>query len=306
MTQEQKQEIVNALKARLEETKLSANKAATIIGISPALLSQMNNGNWDNISDDKWRLAAKWAGLTNRWRMRETQNLTAITELCTDAKQNSRFAAIVGYTGAGKTTALEWFASKNANTYYLLCKVTMGRKEFLNGILRSMGLQVEGSIHQRVEAIVNYLKSALSPLLILDDAGKLPDPCLRLLQVIYDETKDVTGIIVAGVEHMKNYIFKMAAKDKLGFRELKSRVEYWLVLKGKVTRTFVIAAAAEFGINDTPAIEYIMSNADNYRDCSNILKNYGRFMEEKGEQAIGKTQREILAGIHFGTKDMEG
>ena len=88
--------------------------------------------------------------IKKEWKLKVTPNVNAINDLCNDAQENSRYMAAIGKTGLGKTEALKQYAKKNANTYYMLCTITMGRKDFLSSLAEAIGLQVEGSIHHRV------------------------------------------------------------------------------------------------------------------------------------------------------------
>jgi len=305
MTQDQKKQIKSILTERIEDKNLSANQAAKQIGISAALLSNLLNDKWDQISDQKWMMVAAWVGYeTTRWEMFTTKNTAAILELCEDAKINARFLAVAGDTGLGKTTALRHFCQKNQNAYYVLCSVTMSRKDFLSAILRSIGHDVEGSLHNRTRSIITKLGEMEQPVLILDDFGKLSDSCIRMIQLIYDGLEGRCGIVIAGLAYMKNMIFKMAAKDKPGFRELKRRIGYWQPLYG-LTPGFVNMICQKFGIVEIPAIQFVSQACQDYGSLKELVINYRRLVERRPELLTEKSQREIIATLHVGSKEWE-
>ena len=99
---EQKQQIKNALVAYIEQ-KGSQNKASKTIGVSGATLSQIVNGNWENIADEMWRkVSAQIGNKDNEWVIVRTRDFQLIENLLTDAKEHSNVYGIVGEAGSGK------------------------------------------------------------------------------------------------------------------------------------------------------------------------------------------------------------
>lgn len=287
--------IVTALRDKLERTNTSANNAATQMGVSGALLSNMLNGKHDKISDRMWRTIGAWAGVeTTQWHIRETANLTSICAMCQDAKDNNRLLAVSDRTGLGKTTALEYYAGQHANTWYVLCTVTMTRKDFLAAIMQAMGIMGDGSIHQRTTAIIHRLMETESPLLILDDAVKLSDPCIRLIQVIRDGSKNRAGIVIAGPENLYTRIHTGAQRDRYGYRELRRRIGYWHKLQ-PIGRQWLKAVCADYGITDQRATTLVGRMADDYGTLRELLTNWERADRE------GRDPVEVLSELHVGT-----
>lgn len=305
MTQDQKKQIKSILNERIEDKNLSANQASKQIGISAALLSNLLNDKWDQISDQKWMMVAAWVGFqSTNWVIRETRNTKAILNLCQDARNYGRFMSIAGDTGLGKTTALRFYTGDTPNAFYVLCTAMMSRKDFLSAILRSMGLEVEGQLYNRTFHVVSKLRQLEHPILILDDFGKLSDHAMTTLQVIYDELEGRCGFVIAGLNNMKSRIYKMAAKDKPGFRELKRRIGYWQPLYG-VTDSFVKAVCADYGITDPAAISYITRNCTDYGSLRELITNYARFVENNPQMLEGKSQKEVISGIKYGANEWE-
>ncbi len=267
-----KEKVLEAIKGKLD-TGISSNQLATQIGINPATLHNIKNNRDELISDSMWNKLATFFGITkNDWKTIFTTNAKTINALCADTQINSRFIAIAGYTGAGKTTALKYYADKNAsNTFYVLCNVLMGRKEFLKAIQKSIGISIEGSLIYQMQGIIDRLSGMDVPLLILDDAGKLNDGNMKLIQLIYDELQGQCGLIMAGTDDMKRYIDKMAAKGKMGFPELKSRIAYWQRMYSTKPQEVAEISKAN-GITDEEAIKYLTrQKSANYRDLRNAI-----------------------------------
>jgi DNA transposition AAA+ family ATPase len=162
----------------------------------------------------------------NDWRIYETANMKSIIEMCDDAATQKKFVAMAGYTGAGKTTALRSRAKKHASSWYVLGTTIATQRTFLTAILRAMGISEGNTVQDKMSLIVREMNSRPDALLIIDDAGKLTDNILRLIQSIYDETEHNAGIVIAGTQYLKTYITRGAAMDKRGFRELARRISY--------------------------------------------------------------------------------
>lgn len=246
-----KEQLQEALKSALE-SGVSQNKLADQIGVSAATLINVKKGEWDNISD---AMVMKLRGYfrINDWKVYETTNMKAITDLCNDAANNKKFMAVAGYTGAGKTTALRRYAAKNADAWYVLGTTIMTQKTFLTAILRSMGISEGQTVADKMGIIIKEMNSGTKSLLIIDDAGKLSDNIMRLIQIIYDETEDNAGIILAGTDYLESYINKGAILDRRGFKELQRRISFWQPCF-KPTKSEISFFCSEYGISDNKAI----------------------------------------------------
>lgn len=317
LTTEQKKQIITDAETVRAAKKLSCNAASALIQISNATYSNMlngatqpNNKKWASIKDELWLKVQKWANPQAstttinadgfKWPLMETKSLLTVLSLCKDAQDNSRMLSICADTGLGKTTGLKKYCSDTPAAYYVLCTVTMGRKDFVNAIARAIGLEAEGSIHARITAIINKLGGMKNPLLALDDVGKLNEACLRLVQIIYDELEGRCGIVLAGLHYFQKFIFKNAVRDKQGFPELRRRIEYWQPLP-RPSHGFIKSVCTKFGIVEEKAISYLCNTVDNIGALEAVIKNYYR-----APQSEGVSQLEVITSLHIGANNMEG
>jgi DNA transposition AAA+ family ATPase len=292
-----KEQIQQAIEQTLSHT--SQAQLARQLGVSDATVINIKRGNWEAISDAMLQKIRAYFRLDG-WQVRNTHNYSAITKLCEDAKTNKRMLAVAGYTGAGKTTALRLYAQQNPETYYMLATVMHTRKTFLESICRAMGITVPFRMQDILTAIIEKIHSAQAPLLIIDDAGKLSHTCLRLIQVIYDETEHSAGIVLAGTEFLKEEIERASRRNANGFRELKRRIAYWQPLR-RPTVQIIATIAKDFGIDDQSAIEYIYRNAKDYGTIRNMILNADLIRTRNGIDIT----REVLAGLHVGDMQYE-
>lgn len=206
-----------------------------------------------------------------------------------------RCLAIVGGTGQGKTTSLEFYKSKNeTNCFYVHCNVLMNKNDFLTEILLAMGEETSGKVIEKLKRICKVLVRTENAILILDDFGKVKDSIFQMLQLIYDETKDRAGIVIAGTEYLKKYVEKMCSKDKLGFREMNRRIGLWKELNN-LSQKEAKSIAKNRGISDLNGLNYIARICTNLGTLKELLTNAERLAN--GNEITFDTLRLVNEGV---------
>lgn len=267
---------------------ISQNKLATMMGVSATVISfAVNKKKFSErrlISNDMWRKIESYfdAPTTDHWDLFKTTNYIEIFKLCKDAQEHSRFLACIGDTGLGKTATLKAYQRETPNSFYVLCESVMTQKEFLWEITKAVGINVSGSCSTIINAITAKLIATHNPLLILDDAGKLSDSNLSMIQLLYDKTDGHTrraGLLIAGMPHLKMHIEKGIQLGKRGFSELHRRVGYWLplIIPSKV---IIAQLCKHHGIEDKEVITYVYNSAKNYGTLKELVTNLKRISEE--------------------------
>jgi DNA transposition AAA+ family ATPase len=277
----------------------SQNKLAVDIGVNAATLTNVKQGNWTQLSNEMIATLRAYFKLDD-WKLRNTDNYIRTTKLMMDARNNRRMMALAGYTGGGKTVAGTRFCM-NEGGHYVLATSVMTQRGFATAILRSMGLEDEGNLEEKISKIANALKRSETPLLVIDDCGKLKDACLQLIQIIYDLTEHSAGIVLLGTEFLKKTIDKKAAKDVLGFRELKRRISYWMSLS-RPSAGIIKEICLDYGINNTHAIKFIETNANDFGTLRNLIVNAKIASEQQGAAIT----RDFLVTLDVGSLKYEG
>lgn len=276
MTETTKDSILAQIEQQMADTGLSQRKLAKQLSISEAQLSNIRNRQWGKVSDSMWNKLRAALGMGGaEWKLIQTNNFALIHEVCSEAQSNNQMVGIVGAPGFGKTKALQAYARQNSNVGYVLCDFLMTQKVFLEAVANSFGIDTGGTRIEIMERICSRMNEAGNALLILDDLGKVNDRIYKIIQLFFDRTEGNAGIVVAGVHSLRNYLEKCAHRDKVGFRELLSRIEYWQELGGP-QRSEVKGLCDMYGIQDKDAVRYITRVSGNFRILRSLITNARR------------------------------
>lgn len=273
-TNEEKRAIANNLLSHMKSTGLSAAKIAVQLNISPALMSNMLNEKWDQISAEKWAAVQALVTPQAGWTLVETANFATIRELASHCAANALMRCTIGYSGAGKTTALTHIARKTPNAFYVLAQESMTRKEFVEAILESLGVEYTATINKMIKKAASELMKRPNALLMIDDAGKLSGSKLHVIQQLYDLTENRAGILISAVDYFYDNLQKGSVSGKMGYPELQTRIGYKqpLHIPTKAEKAAIIAANCPNGAPNEDDIKPIKD----YRTLYNTIQSHNK------------------------------
>lgn len=265
MTNEQKQQIADQLRAYCEQ-KGSQNKAANSLnGVSSATVSKVLSGNWDTIADEMWRSIAGQIGSNKSegWQLVETRAYKAMTFTLENAQRDSLVMAVIGEAGSGKTEAIKTYAAGGRNVYHLVCSEYWNRRTFMAKVLQSMGEIYSGTtVADMMDAIVDTLKRKEAPLIVLDEADKLSDQVLYFFISLYNQLEGRCGIIMTATRYLRARIEKGLRLNRKGYAEIYSRIGRKFVELPLPNSEDVAAVCVANGVNDTKAVNKIVDECD--------------------------------------------
>ena len=268
---ELQEEVRELVITHLEQKKISQNKLAEMIGVSNGTISNIVNEAWERLNESMLLKIRSFFN-TKDWTIIETHNFLTVKNACNEAREFKKMISVIGYSGAGKTTALQHYYQKNANTYLVTCGRAMRTKQLLSEILKSLGVNYLASDYEMVRMIIDELNKKESPLLIIDEASKLSANALMYLQDIWDGIEDNGGIVIAGVEYLINNIKKGAEKNKMGMPEFYGRVSKWIYLQLPEKKE-VEAICINNGLIDKDLIKS-MHRIGSFRLIRNVINNH--------------------------------
>jgi AAA domain len=166
------------------------------------------------------------------WNYVETANSKTIGGAIQAGKNMGIMFALTGDTGTGKTFAAKHRVSRIENAYYVLGDVLMTKAAFLDAILEAMNIESpKQTASAKIHAIVSHVQTERLPVLVIDDAGKLKNAIIQLIQVIYDRTVSQLGIVLLGTPAFRVKIRKDAAAGRAFIPEFSGRIAHWQAIK---------------------------------------------------------------------------
>lgn len=256
--------IVEALRAYMEQ-KGGQNKAANSIkGVSSATLSQMAAGNWEHISDEMWRKVAKAIGYGAKvWNTAETATYQQVHALLQAAQEEARVMSLTAPAGSGKTYAAKEYEASHRNVYRLMCDEFWSKNDFVEELLRVMGEKADGlTKRERLRLACDVLSKKEQPLLIFDEFDKLGDNVWGFFITLYNRLEDQCGIVLLSTDYIEKRMRMGLKYQRKGYPEIFSRLGSRFVGLDRAEYEDVKAVCEANGLTDEAVIEDIARSAE--------------------------------------------
>lgn len=255
------------------EMKGSQKRAATsLVGVSPATVTQIVTGKWELINEKMWRSVAAQIGVKQtRWNIVETRNYKALSEIFADAQENALVLAVCGEAGTGKSLTAAHYGAETPNVYVLACSEYWNRKTFLRELLRVMGKNPAGdTVGDMVDDVVMELKRRENPLIILDEADKLSDQVMFFFITFYNKLEDYCGIVLMATDYLEKKVRRGLRLNKKGYKEIYSRIGCRFVAMPGLSETDISDVCRANGVEGLREIDTVK------KDCEGDLRRVKR------------------------------
>ena len=266
MTNNEKEQIREGLRQYVAKFP-SQNKAAqSLTGTSSATLSSILQGKWEYISDEMWRNLGAQIGLyTGGWNVVETHAWKEMTFVMDDARQVKNVTWVVGEAGCGKTTAARLYAAEHSEVFYVLCSEDMKKSDFVREVAKRIGQKTEGySVRELLDRIIDDLIQMEAPLLLFDEADKLPERVFHYFIDLYNRLEDKCGMVFFSTNYIKRRMANGLRYNKCGYNEIHSRIGRKFFELERTDARDVYAVCAANGVTAKSDISKVVRDAEGY------------------------------------------
>ena len=288
MEENEKKIIVENLKSYVQRYPSQNKAAGSLEGISAGTLSSMINGNWSRISGAMWTKVAEQvkptgSGSATGWTIVQTGAFQEISYAMQDAQEYMNVTWIVGEAGCGKTTTGRLYAEEHKEAFYILCSEDMLKGEFVRTIARKLGIRSEGyTVRELWQEIIDSIIQMDSPLIIFDEADKLPESVFQYFISMYNNLEDRCGVVFLSTDYIKRRISNGLRYGRKGYKEIFSRIgrKYFDLEPTSAQDVYAICMAN--GITKREEIDKIIKEGDGYDfDLRRVKKSVHRMKRVK-------------------------
>lgn len=288
MEESEKRIIVENLKSYIQKYPSQNKAAGSLEGISAGTLSSMLNGNWSRISDSMWTKVAEQVKPTGSssatgWTIVETGAFQEISYAMQDAQEYMNVTWVVGEAGCGKTTTGRLYAESHKEAFYILCSEDMLKGEFVRTIARRLGIRSEGyTVRELWQEIIDSIIQMERPLIIFDEADKLPESVFQYFISMYNNLEDRCGVVFLSTDYIKRRISNGLRYGREGYKEIFSRIgrKYFDLEPTSAQDVYAICTAN--GITSREDIDKIIKEGDGCDfDLRRIKKSVHRLKRVK-------------------------
>lgn len=281
------------LTERPENTQATLARKA---GISQTNLSHIAGNRWEDkvIGDAQWqKLAVFFQNPTHI----DSPNFLNITGAAQMAQEQRRIIGIDGYTGAGKSYALEQYWKSKPNVFLIRARRSMGGKTFMKEVARQIGCtNISGQLYDIENAVIQRVKSIQGGpvLLILDEIEYLKPLALDSVKVLLQELDGVCGIVVCGI--IRQWLEKLSGRNIQGMPQFLRRLGHSWVQMAPISSAEVRSFARANGITNKEVINCLVRDCRDYDALQKYTRDLIRVSQEDGSAITPDLYNELF---HF-------
>lgn len=264
-----KNKVAEELETKLSVSGTSQSQFARKIGVSSSLINHCIKRKFSLISETKMLEIAAAIGVTDsNWKLAPTTNYKLITNTLKTCQSEGMSFALSHNPGHGKSFVCRNYADNHRNVFYVLCQASWNKKQFYGAILKTLGIDPEPyTTPMMVDKIIQALNSKKAPLLILDEADKVGDKIIVFIE-LYNGCN--SGFFLCGAPAFKQRLIKFARKDKVGYKEILSRLGQTFLHLNKVKRKDVELICQYNGIQEKVQIDIVWEEMEKTNDLRRV------------------------------------
>lgn len=283
---------IDLLKQYQQDNGLSQAKLATLLGVSPAVISQYLKGEYkgdvDNIDKKVEQMLgrAKDKASDVKTDFVPTSTAQKILEVCSMAHTMNDINLVIGEAGLGKTMAIKHYAKTVENVVLVETEPTFSPKVLLVELCNKLGIPPSRSNHDNIASIIEKLNGS-DRLIIIDEAELLSYKCLEVIRRIHD--KSGVGVILAGMPRLRTNL-----RGKRGeYKQLYSRIGFVCDLADRLPDDDIGELIfGVFGTNDFND-SFVKASGGNARRLSKLIRGVNRIAKMNNKPISAKMVQRI-------------
>ena len=256
----------------------SQNQLVHKLEIDKGYVSKIVNGKWTETAPSKavWSVLARFFDMSAHI---DSENYLNITAACKMFQEQARNGCIDGYTGAGKSYALDRYERMNKGVYLIRTQSYMNKADLLHVISDKLGVpQHTHTSYFKYKYIINKIKSSPYPVLLIFDEIEYLKPYLwHDIKALMDELKQVCGIVISGI--FMEDLEAWAKKEKKGMPQFLRRIKHSRVIMSAVSKEDEKSICAQNDIVDREVIAWLYKHADNYETLVMYVTDLARLQQ---------------------------
>lgn len=296
MTTAQKNQVTQAANAWISDTdqERSQNKLCQKSGVSPVILAAIRRGEsfykpnqkedkTIDIADTHYYKLAEVLGLNFEKHIHfQNDNYRIVFELCRYLQAKQRRGILDSMdSGAGKTYALEAYASQHSNVLYIKATSLMKGKDLIDKILSAIHARPESkSMMAKLDAIA---RKVIQPgyLIIIDEMESVSPDMWRVIKDIEDATYRKIGFLISG-KGLSGEIKTAAIRGKKLMPQLWRRFKNNVKILKAININTITKACEEHGINDPAVIRLLSRHVEDWAQLNEWTKDLHDIVLSKG------------------------
>lgn len=297
MTNELKDNIIEALETYISEQNLNQDYIVVHAGVNARYLIEMRKRNYIIRAKDKdVPIADKYFKRVARlidypiekqyWKTQATPQLKEILVCLQDAKDNGEVAVLIGETGCGKTFSLELFKSKFRNEVF---SIKVGSSDTLADIVDKMFAELRLPVERKTKSaklrhIAKHMKSlsenGYDPVFAFDESEYMKQPALCSFKELFDILNEWCSLILIGTSQLTENIDKLRKKNKAGIPQLYRRIKFRIRNISPIDKRFKDFLSSV----DKETSKWLRDNCDNYGELHDVLVPVMREADRTGKE----------------------
>lgn len=290
----------------MKESRKTQKQISKETGLSTSVISQFLNETYSGDNEQIAETISRYLTI-GKERLNTVQkscfypglyNTQEVLFACNYAHRKNDVVLVSGDAGAGKTTALRYYAQNNTGVIFVTanaCAVTAAA--ILSLICREIGLQSTNRRAVLMNGLVEHL-AGTNRLIIIDEADHLSLDALQAVRNLNDQAG--CGIVFAGNDKIYRQMF--SPRRGYEFDQVRTRI----IVRKKVFNDYTaeeISAIFPGLTENSECIGYLLklSSVESLRTAAKLFDVATEFADEKGQRLgikhLRDTQRQLLGEI---------